>query len=85
MLQGTAYKTDIEDASFPLANFALKAQSESEGFYLRVAPIDSTGKKKKEKQVVQRDDYVTYQSNRTLTSIFDILLTSLTYYLHTRM
>lgn len=46
MLQGTAYKTDIEDASFPLANFALKAQSESEGFYLRVAPIDSTEKKK---------------------------------------
>lgn len=34
MLQATAYKTDIEDTSFPPANCALKAQCDSEGFYL---------------------------------------------------
>lgn len=39
---------------------ALKAQNGSEGFSFRGAPIDSTERKKQE---IQRDDYVTYQSN----------------------
>lgn len=46
MLQATAYKTDIEDTSSPSANCAIEAQSDSEGFYLRVAPTDSTERKK---------------------------------------
>lgn len=41
-----AYNTDIEDTSFPVANCALKALSDSEGFYLRAVPIDSTEQKK---------------------------------------
>lgn len=46
MLQATAYRRDIEKTLFPPANRDLKAQSDSEVFYLRVAPVDSTERKK---------------------------------------
>lgn len=49
MLQATAYRTDIEKTLFPPlfpSPHALKAQSDSEGFDLRVAPIDSTERQK---------------------------------------
>lgn len=41
---------------------ALKAQNDSEGFYLRVVPTDSAERKKKQ---MSKDDSVTFQSNTT--------------------